>query len=77
MYTMHVLLIYIKRSTCINVTEQKNLMTGVTCFSDVEGQPEEEGITDQLGKQQTKRELHHSLQTHSRRNFSDAVTHAD
>lgn len=44
-----------------------NKVLVLTCFSDVEWQPEEEGITDQLGKQQTQRELNHSLgsQTHT------------
>lgn len=38
----------------------------LTCFGDVERQPEEESIADQLSKQQTQRELHHSLQTNKR-----------
>lgn len=37
------------------------LSPGLTHIEDVEGQPVEEGVTDQLGKEQTQRELHHTL----------------
>lgn len=34
----------------------------LTCFCDVERQPEEESVADQFSEQQTQRELDHSLQ---------------
>ena len=34
----------------------------LTCFCDVEWQPEEEGVANQLSEQQTQRELYHPLQ---------------
>ena len=35
----------------------------LTHIEDVEGQPVEEGVTDQLGKEQTQRELDHTLES--------------
>lgn len=38
----------------------------LTCFGDVERQPEQEGVADQLSEEQTEGKLHHALQTHAR-----------
>ena len=39
----------------------------LTCFGDVERQPEQEGVADQLSEEQTEGKLHHALQTRARR----------
>lgn len=37
------------------------LLLGLTHIEDVQGQPVEKGVADQLGKKQTERELYHTL----------------
>lgn len=64
---LHILIVYVEQTPLFLHT--------LTCFRDIKGQPEQKRVADQLSKQQTQREFHHTLHTHTRTHAGFNIVH--